>query len=193
MMKHWLETQSGARLDLENPIDFALSDVIWGCARAARYNGQFRPDIHWYSVAEHSILVMRAVRDVYNVRDRRVLRTALCHDLSEGLLGDIPTPLKALLPAYQEIEERICQVLAERLDLIHPLPQVVKNADRRILLDEVRWIHRPRDRSDWNLPRDLMPLGIDMPDCWSPREAHREFKNELRDLGVKEWPCSSDS
>lgn len=187
-MEPWLETQSGARFNLigDGPKEFALSDLIWGCARAPRYNGQFRPDIHWYSVAEHSILVMQAIREVYGITSRRVLRTALCHDLSEGLLGDIPSPLKRLLPAYEAMEDDLNAHLAERYDLIHPLPQVIKEADMRILLDELKWIHRPRDRADWGLPPTLRPLGIDMPECWSPREAHREFKKELRLLGVKE-------
>lgn len=192
-MRPWLETMSGRPfvIEAEDP-DFDLSDLVWGCARQPRYNGQWRPDVTWYSVAEHSVLVARAFDEltedtVYVLggdRDRLV-RTALCHDLAEGLLGDVSSPLKKLLPEYAAIEARFYSALARRYDLIDPIPPIIAETDMRILLDErEQLMTRGRDRGDWGLPPDLRPLGVTL-EYWEPVRAAREFAAALDRVGVR--------
>ena len=104
---YWLETQRGLRYDLlsDDP-EIDLDGLIWGCARQCRYGGQFRPDVEWYSVAEHSVHVFNEAvwvsMQMGHSTDygRRFLRSAIAHDLTEGILGDMVSPLKRLCLLY---------------------------------------------------------------------------------------------
>jgi len=191
-MRHWLETQNGGRFDLDSDDpEFDIPGMAWGCARQPRYGGQWRPDVEWYSVAEHSLLVHAIVSRFTplattqkGARERqRIVRSALCHDLTEGILGDVASPLKRLLPAYEEIEDRMNRALARRLDLIYPWPQIVKDADLRIMVDETRALLSERDRADWKVLDGLGPFGAAIRQ-WSPRVAAGHFLRALADCGV---------
>lgn len=185
---YWLETQQGLLYDLlsdEPEID--LEGLIWGCARQCRYAGQFRQDVEWYSVAEHSVHVFNEAVWVSSKWSgdygRRFLRSAIAHDLSEGILGDITSPMKRLLPEYRTIEDRLNWALARKFDLIYPWPAEVCQIDMRILKDETNQILSARDRSDWGLPADLEPLGIQL-ECWAPARAAAEFADKLHLVGI---------
>ncbi len=211
-MKHWMETMSGRRYDLlsDNP-DFELEDLIWGCARECRHSNQLAPHNEHYIVAEHSVFVgeyaYHTLSGYVEIDDveiddgantyvrtppfqelpeetRRLIRTAYAHDLIEGILRDVATPLKALMgpDAYQAIEDRGQRAVARRYDTIYPLPSEVKELDLRILLDENAQLRVPRDRADWGLP-DVQPLGVMLP-CWAPRRAAEEFRQRLAFVGV---------
>lgn len=206
-MRHWIETMSGRRYDLlsDDP-DFGLEDLIWGCARECRHSNQLSPAIEHYSVAEHSIFVGAYAYWAFGegvvdcgcntyvakqpferlcAEKQRLIRTAYAHDLIEGLLRDVATPMKVLMgpDAYQAIEDRGQRAIARRYDTIYPLPPEVKSIDARILLDENAQLRISRDRSDWGLPADLQPLGIVLP-CWRPRAAADNFRAALRRVGI---------
>lgn len=202
-MRHWLETMSGRRYDLlsDDP-DFELDDLIWGCARECRHSNQLRPDVEHYSVAEHSVLVGAAAAERYGcweddfetlapihtwpLYNQLLVRTAVAHDLIEGILGDVATPLKALMGAnaYQAIEDRGQRAIARRYNTLYPLPREVKELDMRILLDENAHLRLPRDRADWCLPAYLKPLGVTF-DCWGPRRAAEAFRTALANVGIQ--------
>lgn len=208
-MRHWLETMSGRRYDLlsDDP-DFELEDLIWGCARECRHSNQLRPDVEHYSVAEHSVCVGDLTLEIYGdsrivdngantyVRAypfadqppdiQRLIRTAYAHDLIEGLLRDVATPMKVLMgpDAYQAIEDRGQRAIARRYDTIYPMPPEVKEIDARIVLDENTQLRIPRDRSDWGLPADLEPLGVRF-HCWGPRRAADAFRAALAAVGIR--------
>lgn len=187
----WLETISGKRF---NPFDpepeLSLRDLVWGCARMPRYNGQFKEEVDHYSVAEHLVLLTRKLAEdlpawvwEYEGENRKLLRTAACHDLQEGVIGDMVRPLKRSDPFYCKAEDALCVVLARRYDLSLPLPARVKEFDNRILVDERRQAMNPSPNS-WAID-GLEPIGVEL-QFWSPRRAAAELFDLLDKLGVRE-------
>lgn len=129
-MSFWLGTNSGKRIDLENPdpeqID--IRDIVEALPKLCRFNGQI--NVH-YSVAQHSMYVAELVPD--NLKYQ-----ALLHDATEAYICDIPTPLKRLLGAtYKDIEDRLALVIGQKLgvDLVNLHP-TVRNADKIMCVSE---------------------------------------------------------
>lgn len=133
---HCIRTYSGKYLDYTNPkpemID--IRDIAVALSRIPRFAGHTR---QFLSVAEHSINCYEKVYQVSHAEDtKRMDRTALLHDASEAYCMDIPYPLKQLLPDYHAIESRVMYAIAEKFDLIYPLPAIVKQADAACLHQE---------------------------------------------------------
>lgn len=135
-------------LDLNAPDPELLTPelIAIGLGNVCRYSGQVDP---FYSVAEHSLLVAERVPPELRL-------AALLHDASEGLgMSDVIGPLKAVLPEYKAIEDRLMRAVEARFGLEpgaceHPL---IKEADRRVLRTEqlvlrgvVDEIRLPRER-----------------------------------------------
>lgn len=97
---------SGALFDILDPegSDFSLQDIAHGLGRVCRFAGHTN---RFYSVAEHCVHVARLVPVEHG-------RAALLHDASEAFIGDVTRPLKALLPDYRAIEQRIEDAIARR-------------------------------------------------------------------------------
>ena len=134
-----------ARLNVE---DVTIEDIAQGLANTCRFGGQCR---RFYSVAEHSVLSSAIV-------PREHAYAALMHDCAEALIGDIPTPLKEILPDYQRLEHQVEQALFARFkvplrlhDEVQKLHNEVKRADLAMLVRELdtlfpgwqkdKWIH----------------------------------------------------
>lgn len=177
----WLETVTGKRFDCfsDNPV-YETLDWVWGCARACRYNGQLKDTVDFYSVAEHQVHMATWARK-QGFTDR-VVRTIAMHDAQEGLIGDIIRPLKRILPTFEQIEDRLCKSMAERYDLIYPYPQIVKELDNRIIVDERAQI-MSNSGNKWTID-SLEPLDIQI-ECWLPFRAFMEYSKLLYSLGVK--------
>lgn len=131
----WQRMLSGRRLDLLNPspLDVEIEDIAHGLARVARWNGQtLGPEI--YSVAQHSLLV-EAIANHLDAGLTGPSRLAvLLHDGPEYVIGDIISPLKAVIgEAYRGVEARLLAAIHLRFGLPHPgaaFKQVAKRADR---------------------------------------------------------------
>lgn len=97
----WILTSTGKVFEYlhttEDQID--INDIAFGLSRESRFAGQTS---HFYSVAQHSLAVARAVPLDYALE-------GLLHDAAEAYCKDLPSPLKALLPGYKEIELRACR------------------------------------------------------------------------------------
>lgn len=174
----WIQTHSGVAFDLLNPqieqIDAV--DIAWSLAMICRYNGHTS---RHYSVAEHSLLVSRALaRDGY---PEGVVLGGLLHDAVEAYIGDISAPLKwaspALAAALKELEDRIEPVICEAFDIERVLlhDPAVKVYDRRILLDESAALLGPKPRP-WNVPGPA--LGVDVQGL-PPIDAAFEWATDL--------------
>lgn len=123
--------RSGTLFDLANPKaeDVDIRDVAYSLARLERFNG------HLYegdTVARHSLRVMRLVPMEYKL-------DALLHDAAEAYTGDIVRPVKDLLgDALEKVIEPIEQVVAQAFGLRWPIPEIVKEADRRDCSESIR-------------------------------------------------------
>jgi len=145
-------TAGGRYFDFLNPdpATIAIEDIAHGLAHVCRFGGHVR---QYYSVAQHSVIVA----DCPFVPDS--LRfAALMHDAAEAYCGDIPTPLKGLLPDYKVIEERVDDAICERFGIISGCRwQIIKQADLVALATEKRDL-MPATGEQWAHIADIVPL-----------------------------------
>jgi len=129
--------------DLEsNTID--IQDIAQGLSNVCRFGGQCPV---FYSVAQHSVLVYRILRDVLNVDDPVILKQGLLHDATEAFLGDMVSPLKRRIPQYKAIEARLNDTIMYAFSLPWQLSARVKEADLMALSIEQRELWGNAD--DW--------------------------------------------
>ena len=129
----WQRMLSGRRLDLldPTPMDVEIEDIAHGLAFVARWNGQTRGD--WpYSVAEHSLLVEKIFGVTAPDPSPRWRLAALLHDAPEYVIGDMISPVKAVLgEGYGALDARLAQAIHLRFGLPATLPREVKAAIKR--------------------------------------------------------------
>jgi len=115
----WIQTYKGRKffpLD-PRPDDIYIRDISHRLGLLYRFNGH---SVVFYSVADHSVLVSRAVAEEHAL-------WGLLHDASEAYISDLPRPIKKKMPDFLEIEERIQRAVAERLGLLWPIVLETRN------------------------------------------------------------------
>ncbi len=132
----WQRMLSGRRLDLLNPspLDIEIEDIAHGLARVARWNGQ-TAGAHIFSVAQHCLLVEAIARHWQPDLRRSAQLAILLHDAPEYVVGDMITPLKAVVgEAYKVVEARLLTAIHLRFGLpAEPgaaVKRLAKRADR---------------------------------------------------------------
>lgn len=148
----------------------AISDIAHSLSHICRFAGHTK---HFYSVAQHSVLVADIMKD----RGCSVLDQfhGLMHDATEAYLTDIPTPVKRLIPAYTELEDKFYVCIAKKFHLKPQLPDCVKEADLIALATEAKLLMN--DPKDWNLP--YPPANYLIPKM-DPSRARRLFMRYFR-------------
>lgn len=160
-----VECHSGALFDFldPKPEQIRIDDIARSLAYTYRWRGQ---TTHHISVAQHSVLVSRHVRN--NGFDYQIQMQALLHDAAEAYTGDVPKPVKQHLPDFQAMELLIERAIFDRFNVSHPMSPIVRIADSHV----GRWEYR-----------DLMPgTFYDDPignppvmDVWHPGAAMHQF------------------
>jgi hypothetical protein len=125
----YFQAASGAVCYLREPesSDIRITDIALALSRIPRFGAHCAPVVRHYSVAQHSCLVARLLRD----QPRQVQFAGLMHDSDEAYLGDVISPLKALLgPEYKGLERAWSHAIAAKFDVLPwwEYPQV-KDAD----------------------------------------------------------------
>lgn len=163
----WIQTAMGHQFWPIDPraSEIVPEDIAHALSMLCRFGGHC---LRFYSVAEHSVLLARAVAP-----DHRLW--ALLHDATEAYLVDVPRPLKPFLVGYREAEDKIALAVCERFGLPVQMPAAVKAADTRILTDERQQNMAPAPKP-WST--DTEPLGVTL-QFWSPSQARDEFLFEL--------------
>jgi uncharacterized protein len=169
-VRHWKQTFSGKQVDFINPDpeQLCIEDIAHALAHTCRYTGHTQ---YFYSTAEHSIILVNYIWSNlgYSKQDQF---TMLMHDAAEAFLGDISSPLKALLPDYKKIEKNFEKVLANKFGFEYPLPDRLKQLDKRIILDEVKYLFA-ESVGNWEHD-DYEPLNVEIAGL-SPDQAKRKF------------------
>lgn len=146
----WMDLGDGRQfwpLD-PRPAEVRLDDVATALSHVCRFGGRCR---EWYSVAQHSLLVMEIVETTHP----DIALQALLHDAAEAYLGDVVTPLKGDLrfrvedadgyvvrdETFREAEQRLHTAILIGLGV--PLPSVdddfiIAQADMMALATESR-------------------------------------------------------
>ena len=149
-----------------SPEDIRIDDIAHGLANICRYSGACDKR---YSVAEHSVHVAWWL---YRHAGPQTALAGLLHDAPEALsgFGDVGRPVKVHVPVIKQIEDGIWRLaVAPAFGLPAELPRAVKEADDRIIGDEVANL-KPMA---WHARYDR-PLGVTL-QYWSPAEAEAKF------------------
>lgn len=168
----WMQTFSGKQFWPMSPRaeDVCIEDIAHALSMLCRYGGHC---LRFYSVAEHSVLLSRAVAPEHALR-------ALLHDAAEAYLVDVPRPIKRHLGGYVAAEVRIMQVITQKFGLLDRAPGEVRQADSRILLDERR--QNMTEGPAWSRDvESLEPLGVRL-QFWEPWRAAGEFLRAFGEL-----------
>lgn len=144
-----LLTRSGKYFDFLHPHPEAIDieDIAHALANTCRFGGHTS---QFYSVAQHCVRVSEIVPPQYALE-------GLLHDAAEAYIGDVVSPLKAMLPDYSVIEASIDRVVRTRFDLPLGLSDVVKAADLRMLATERRDL-MTEHRTHWPILADVTPV-----------------------------------
>ncbi|KYG61798.1 hypothetical protein [Bdellovibrio bacteriovorus] len=170
--KSWVITLSGTRFNILDPDPAAvrMEDIACALARQARFNGHTR---FFYSVGQHSCLGAEVSPT------KEIALHMLFHDATEAYVGDLVSPVKALLPDFEIIESRIHWAISQKFNLEFPLPKVVKQIDRRLLATEVRDLIT-KDLASWNIGEDEPFEFPIIP--WPPEVTEARFLEIARNL-----------
>lgn len=151
--------------------EVALQDIAHALSNICRFTGHTN---HFYSVAQHSVLVSRTVPAEFAL-------WGLLHDASEAYLADISRPVKQQMPFYQEAERRLEKVIASAFGLPWPMPAAVKEVDTRMLMTEKRDVLV----CPWDFSRvhvaDCQPYDFRIVP-YSPSRAEESFFNRWHEL-----------
>ncbi|WP_375263869.1 hypothetical protein [Palleronia sp.] len=195
----WLATATGGFWSIEHPhpADVDATNIFVGLARVCRYAGQVDPDRCFYSVAEHSMLMTQWAIDNGVVTHREDALAILLHDAAESIYGDMPTPLKAMMPGYREIENKAQAVIMEAFGLSDGSVEItkaqIKELDIRVRLDErLALIREPALSEGMGVPwmgddERHRPLDVRIRGLWPTRA--REEMLDLVDRIVTRMPA----
>lgn len=105
---NWITTKSGRKFDFANPSPemLIITDIAGALSKICRFGGHGR---QFYSVAQHCVNV-----SVCTALLGGDPLAGLLHDAQEAYIGDMVTPLKALLPGYQDIEAKIVECIRQK-------------------------------------------------------------------------------
>lgn len=160
----WIQTYSGIKfypLD-PRPEEVNIQDIAHSLSMMCRYAGH---SLRFYSVAEHCC-------HIYDYLKRpAVKRWGLLHDASEAFLVDVPRPIKSYLSGYKEAERSVMLAVAQAFGLNPDEPAEVKEADCRILVDEM---DQNMFLGSKILGDELQPLGVKL-EYWEPEQGKKEF------------------
>ncbi len=130
--KDCIRTVSGIYMNVFEPTPemIDINDIAHALSHQCRFGGHLS---EFYSVAQHSLYVTEMTIQPYKLQ-------ALMHDASEAYLLDIPSPIKARLADYKEIEDNLMKIIARKFNFQYPLSDEVKICDKAMLEIEWDWL-----------------------------------------------------
>lgn len=149
-----------------------IYDIAHALSMACRYSGHCG---QFYSVAEHSVHVMRAVKAAGGSRTDQL--AALLHDAPEALsgFGDVGAPVKSRAPIIGQVEDAIFAAIAAFAGIVPIIPPIVHEIDQRITADEMA-------QNMHECPVHNEPLGVVL-EYWGPERAEADFLRAWNALG----------
>ncbi len=167
----WITTYTGKQLHFLGPDaeEIDIVDIAHGLALSCRWGKQCQ---RFLSVAEHSWHASKLVPP-------ELALEGLMHDACEAYLTDVPSPIKAYLRRYKEIEAIIQEAICKKFGVPTVENPLVKHADE--------CLKRAESRLNMNGPlNDTGVAGHDLPDLeleyWCPETAEVMFLQRFEEL-----------
>jgi hypothetical protein len=166
---------SGSTFNYNDPesCDVKIEDVACALSKVCRFSGHIH---YFYSVAQHCVNTSYIVSPEFAFE-------ALMHDTAEAFTNDLPTPLKAALPIFKELEVKIESTMSKKFNFNYPFSPAIKLADLQMLKMEKEKIKRDKDRwplldgIETNEVIDLVDLTM-----WTPPQAEKKYLNRFWEL-----------
>jgi len=167
---------NGEYFDFERPEDasFDIRDIAHSLSMICRFGGQCPS---FYSVAEHSVLVSRLV-------PKHLRKQAILHDSPEFILGDMIKPIKVRMPEYNDYEEKLWNIIADRFNVPREMDPLVIEADITMLATEQKYVMYNVD--NWEFTRGKAPNDSVKPRCLAPMHAKNLFLIEYIEIMKEE-------
>lgn len=164
------------------PEQVDIEDIAHSLSYLQRFTGH---SLIPFSVAQHSIHVMKLVRDKgYSTYWQLI---SLLHDASEAYANDLCTPIKKNLPEYKKIEEKIQETIYKAFDL--PVPdkdeykRIVKWADNCLVVNEMSKLMRHSHLYNYPVVEDF--VDVDVFEQKDPMQVKTEFLYLYNTLIIK--------
>ena len=128
----------------EKDFENAGIQVAITLSRVQRFWGQLKES---YTVAQHCLSMVE-----YFEGDLEMQKIAISHEVYEAMgLGDIPSPIKAMLPQVKEAENKALEVFAKLYNLDSKLyySEELKKADKGIMVMEANALMPQSTIYDW--------------------------------------------
>lgn len=150
-----------------------IGDIANALSNVCRFAGHIP---QFYSVAQHAVNTSLIVVPEHAF-------SALMHDTAEAFTNDLPTPLKAAVPMFKDLEVLIETSMSRRFGFGYPLSAEVRLADAQML--GLEKTHIKRDHSEWSSLvgveyEHLKPL-VNL-DPMAPQEAKAAFLGRYAEL-----------
>lgn len=163
--ERYLSTYTGKHLHLLAPdaAQIDIQDIAHGLAHQCCFNGQTH---HFYSVAQHSLMVANLVPPRHRL-------AALLHDAVAAYFGGMNKAMQQLLPDFALIEKKIMVAVSEKFNISGFDAQPIKRAHHVAQATELRDLqpisseHAQASVYSVPIPRRIEPL--------LPDEAKRQF------------------
>lgn len=158
-------TSSGMYFDFADPqpSQVNIKDIATGLSNTCRFAGQ----CEFYSVAEHSVHCATTV--LRESGSMLAALHALMHDAAEAYTGDMPKPLKNMLPEFREVEAKVEKAIRIKFGLGGVYDGVVKDIDLRMLKTEKTQLFQ-EDGTIWHGFGELEVIDVDIM-RWAPSDA----------------------
>lgn len=182
----WLQSMSGRIINptLLDINDVDIDDIAHSLSHLVRFTGHCAKP---YTVAQHSVLVSLICNPVF-------AREALLHDAAEAYVNDLNTPVKRLLPKYEELEDDIIHVIYKKYGLAVSVPDDVITADQKMFrLEVLRFF--PNGCPLWRhykvQPQEYIDSQVKITTVWDHHEAKMQFLARYNVLFESEFLPSS--
>ena len=185
---HTFTTYTNKRFSLINPSPdtVCLEDIAHALSHSSRYNGHLPG---FYSIAQHSVYVMQQMALLVPNTPPKWLLAALLHDAAEAYVGDMVSPLKALIPEYSVFEEKAHIAVCRHFGIPAPgekplMDTIIHEADMRVFAGEWVYLSGRGQESFANMQDptlyDRRFRGMEKDVYWSHSGAVFTFHNEAQ-------------
>jgi hypothetical protein len=167
----WIQTYSGKYFHYleDNPQNIKIEDIAHGLSNLCRYSGQCNS---LYTVAQHCCIVSDLAEKGFRLE-------GLMHDAAEAYMGDIPRPVKNLVPEIKILEKKVFRQIAKEFNLKYPISSVIELLDTRVMLAEARIVLK--EGTVWCV-EGITPADINLNELWEPKKAEMEFLTRFNTL-----------